>query len=326
MTVTALDIIECYQKIKSQLWVTPLLFHPTLHNLIQGKVYLKAENLQIGGSFKFRGATHKILKTMQAFPETKKLVAGSSGNHAIAVATIGRITGKEVILIMPEDAPLEKINKVKKQKAEIVFYNRYQEDREAIVKEISGKVGGAIIPPFNDPDVIAGQGTIIPEVFNQLSAIGGGVNPQAILIPCGGGGLVAGCAAAAAHIFPQSQIYAVEPENYNDLERTLNSGEKQKNAMTTPSICDAILTPTVGDIPLTLIRKLSVKSLTVSDEDVLKAVKFACIDMNVVVEPGGVVGLAALMKHANLFFGQQVLIILSGGNIDSQILIKALNM
>jgi len=325
MTVTALDIIECYQKIKSQLAVTPLLFHPILHNLIQGKVYLKAENLQIGGSFKFRGATHKISKIMQAFPETKKLVAGSSGNHAIAVATIGRIIGKEVILVMPEDTPLEKINKVKKQKAEIVFYNRYKEDREAIVKELSGKIGGAIIPPFNDPDVIAGQGTIIPEVFNQLSAIGG-INPQAILIPCGGGGLVAGCAAAAAHIFPQSQIYAVEPEHYNDLERTLLSGGKQKNAMATPSICDAILTPTVGDIPLALIQKLGVKSLTVSDEDVLKAVKFACIDMNVVVEPGGIVGLAALMKHANLFFGQQVLIILSGGNIDSQILIKALNM
>ncbi len=325
MTVTALDIIECYQKIKSQLSVTPLLFHPILHNLIQGKVYLKAENLQIGGSFKFRGATHKISKIMQTSPETQKLVAGSSGNHAIAVATIGRIIGKEVILVMPEDAPLEKINKVKKQKAEIVFYNRYKEDREAIVKELSEKIGGAIIPPFNDPDVIAGQGTIIPEVFNQLSAVGG-VNPQAILIPCGGGGLVAGCAVAAAHIFPQSQIYAVEPENYNDLERTLHSGEKQKNSMATPSICDAISTPTVGDIPLALIRKLAVKSLTVSDEDVLKTVKFACIDMNVVVEPGGIVGLAALMKHANLFFGQQVLIILSGGNIDSQILIKALNM
>lgn len=325
MTVTALDIIECYQKIKSQLWVTPLLFHSALHNLIQGKVYLKAENLQIGGSFKFRGATHKILKIMKAFPETRKFVAGSSGNHAIAVSTIGRIMGKDVILVMPEDTPLEKINKVKKQKAEIIFYNRYKEDRETIVKELSEKVGGMIVPPFDDPDVIAGQGTIIPEVFEQFEALGG-VNPQAILIPCGGGGLVAGCAAAAAHIFPQSQIYAVEPENYNDLERTLSSGIPQRNSMQIPSICDAILTPIIGNIPLSLIHKLAVKTLTVSDEDVLKSIKFACIEMNVVVEPGGIVGLAALMKHANLFFGQQVLIILSGGNIDSQILIKALNI
>lgn len=325
MNILPINIVECYQKIKNQLTLTPILTHHALHNLIQGKVFLKAENLQIGGSFKFRGAFNKISQALALSPDISGFIAGSSGNHAVAVATIARMMGKSALIVMPEDTPMTKITKVKKQKAEIVFYNRYQENREIVVERLAKDSGRHIVPPFNDPDIIVGQGTIIPESFNQLSAMGN-TGIQSILRPCGGGGLVSGCAIAASHIFPQSKVYAVEPEHYNDLEKTLETGKQHTNDMQEKTICDSIMTPTVGNVTLPIIQKYNVKAISVSDEDVLKAVHFAAEELNIIVEPGGVVGLAALMRHTNLFFGQHVLVVLSGGNIDPKILMKSFNL
>ena len=292
---------------------TPLLEWGTLNEKLEARILCKAEPLQRTGSFKFRGAYNRVSQIDRAaFPGG--VVACSSGNHAQGVAEAARLCGLDAVIVMPSDAPKVKIARTSHSGAEIVFYDRETEDRNTIARDLCEKLKADFVAPFDDPVVVAGQGTVGLEMTRQAKAAGAEID--AVLVPISGGGLTAGVAIAVKGQFPNAEIYCVEPKGFDDYRQSLASGTRQKNESTSRSICDALLMAEPGELTFAINKDLLAGGLVVSDSDVRHAVAYAWRDMKVVVEPGGAVALAALLSGAFECKGRSVAIVLSGGNVD----------
>jgi threonine dehydratase len=309
------DIQDAAERLTSIIVRTPLISSPVLDELTGGRVLLKAENLQRTGSFKIRGA-YNLLSQLTPGQAEKGVVAFSSGNHAQAVAAAGTMLGIDTTIVMPEDSPKIKIENTRKLGGTTVLYDRYTEDREEIAKAIVEERGCALVPPYNHEHIVAGQGTAGLEIFEQCQEAG--VSPDQVLVSCSGGGLTAGCAIAIKSFSPDTRLYAVEPEDFDDTRRSLQSGELETNDPSARTICDSLMSSPPGEITFEINRRLLTGALTVSDEEVREAVRFAFRNLKLVVEPGGAASLAAILAGKIETRGKVTVAILSGGNTDAE--------
>ena len=300
---------------------TPLLSSPFLDEIAGRRVFVKPECLQHTGSFKFRGAWAAI----SALPpdiRAKGVIAFSSGNHAQGVALAAKRHGTSAVIIMPADAPELKINNTKALAAQVVLYDRATEDRDAIGDRLAAERGLRLIKPFDNPEVIAGQGTTGLEIASQAAETG--ITKAQVLVPCGGGGLTSGIALALEAKAPDMQVRPVEPAGFDDVARSLISGKREVNAKATGSICDAIITPSSGDLTFEIIKRLCGAGLVVSDDDCLRAMALAFVRLKIVLEPGGAVALAAALFHGESLECDTVICVASGGNVDAGLFGQAL--
>lgn len=316
------DILEAARRIEPEAIRTPLVSNAVLDRVTGAKVFLKPECLQRTGSFKFRGAFNAISQ-LRDEEKQQGIVATSSGNHAQGIAEAARILGTRATIVMPDDAPATKIARTRRSGADVVFYDRAGQDREKAASDVLEERGGIFIHPFNHPDVIAGQGTVGLELADDLDALGR--KPDRVLVCTGGGGLTAGVALAINQRFPEAVIHPVEPEGFDDYRRSLEADEILSNERTAGSVCDAVITPKPGAIGFGINKHILSEGLVVTDEEAMQAVKFAFEELKLVVEPGGAVALAALLKHSKNWQGETIAVILSGGNIDADILESALH-
>ncbi|MEO6225046.1 MAG: threonine/serine dehydratase [Sphingomicrobium sp.] len=303
--MTREDVVSASLRIAAQVQRTPLV-----ESAVAGtRIWLKCECLQTGGAFKLRGATNRLLQLSEAERE-RGVVAFSSGNHARGVAIAARRLGIRAVIVMPADAPQVKIEGTRAEGAEILFYDRRTENREAIAARISADTGATIVPSFDDPAIVAGQGTVGLEIAEQL-----GFEPPRIAVPCGGGGLSAGIALA----LPTVQLVIVEPDGWDDMGRSLALGQIVPVAPDAPDTwCDALQTPRVSPITFDILRSRGAEALSVSDEQAGEAMAFAWQRHGLKVEPGGAVALGALLagKVAPL---EDTVVVLSGGNVDPEL-------
>lgn len=295
---------------------TPLIRNAELDAIAEGVVLLKPECLQRTGSFKIRGA-YNLLARLSAEEAERGAVAWSSGNHAQGVAAAGRLLGIRTAIVMPEDAPRLKLANTRRLGGEIISYDRYTEDREAIARDLAASRGAVIVPSYDHPDIIAGQGTVGLEIAEQCGELG--VSPEQVLICCGGGGLTAGSAVALKSRWPGSSIYTVEPDAFDDTARSFESGQRESVAGDARSICDALQTSTPGQLTFEINCRLVAGGLTVSDDDVRAAMRFAFRQFKFVVEPGGAVALAALLTKRVDTEGRTTIVVISGGNVDEEL-------
>ena len=317
--VTNDAIIKAAKRLKGKIVRTPLLKSDDVNKELKSNIYIKAENLQTIGAFKFRGAMNTIL---QLPADVKKVVAWSSGNHAQAVAAAANITEREATIVMPKDSPKTKLNGTIAWGAKIVKYDRNTENREEIGKAIAKEQNAIIIPPFDDVNVIIGQGTAGLEAVEQLKEIN--VIPDIVLCCCGGGGLIAGVSTSIKANYPNAQIYSVEPENFDDTKKSLEADMIVENTMQHLSICDALLANKPGNITFEINRKILSGGISVSDTESLIAMKIAYKYFKIVLEPGGAVALAAAISKKIDIKNKNILVIASGGNVDSDIFEKCL--
>lgn len=311
--ISPADIDTAASRIEGVAVRTPLIRSPLLDERVGARVFLKAETLQRMGSFKFRGAFNRCAAIP---PEGRKagVVAYSSGNHAQGVAAAAKLLGMPAVIVMPADAPRPKRERTAALGAEVVLYDRAREDRAAIAREIAERRGAVIVPPFDDPMVIAGQGTIGREIVEDLSALG--LSPDVVVVGCSGGGLAAGISLAIKTAVPGADLYTAEPEGFDDMARSFVTGHRERNAQLSGTICDALMSNTPGELTFPIARRLIGKGVTASDTEVEAAVAFAWRELKLVVEPGGAIGLAALLSGRPEVKGKTVVAILSGGNVD----------
>ena len=300
--VTRADVVEAGERIGGEVKRTPLI-----ESEIAGvRTWLKCECLQTGGAFKLRGATNRLLQ-LSAEERKRGVVAFSSGNHARGVAIAARRLGMRAIIVMPADAPRVKVDGTRSEGAEIIFYDRRTESREEIAARIAGESGATVVPSFDDPGIVAGQGTAGLEIVEQL-----GHSPARIVIPCGGGGLASGIALAV----PDAEIVIVEPEGWDDMAHSLEIGEIVPVSADAPNtFCDALQTPRVSPITFGILQDRRATALWVSDDEAAEAVRFAWERHGLIVEPGGAVALAALLS-GKLAPMDDTVVVVSGGNID----------
>jgi threonine dehydratase len=316
------DIEAARQRIAGEAVLTPLLESPALNEITEGRILLKAECLQRTGSFKFRGAWNRIA---QLGPETRKggVVAYSSGNHAQGVAAAARIRNFPALIVMPADTPFIKQENTRQLGADTVLYDRSRQSREEIALAICKERGAILIPPFEDPDVIAGQGTAGLEIAQQAEALG--AVPDAVLVPASGGGLTSGIALAAEAMLPDADIYCVEPEGFDDYARSLRSGRREHNERASGGLCDALMSYQPGETTFAINRPRLKGGLVVSEAEVKRAMRFAFNVLKLVVEPGGSVGLAAVLARKIQTRGRTIVAVLSGGNVDARAFAEVLN-
>src|SRR6266446_4770948 len=298
---TAADVDAAAQRLAGVALHTPLLTSPVLDALTGARVFLKAETLQRTGSFKFRGAYNKLSSIPQ-------------GERAGGVAAAAQLLGMPAVIVMPSDAPRPKRERTAALGAEVVLYDRAREDRAAIAGEIAEKRNAALVPPYDDPLIIAGQGTAGREIVEDLAAQG--LVPDIIAVTASGGGLTAGIALAVKARMPQARLYTAEPEGFDDHARSFKSGRREKNAALTGTICDALMAQTPGELTFAINRELVAAGAAVSDEEVAAAVAFAFRELKLVVEPGGAAALAALLSGKIDVKGKIAVAVLSGGNVD----------
>ncbi|MBS28474.1 MAG: pyridoxal-5'-phosphate-dependent protein [Alphaproteobacteria bacterium] len=308
------DIEAAAQRLSAEAIYTPLIENPTLNELTGGRVLLKAETLQRTGSFKFRGAFN-FISSIPADARASGVVTYSSGNHAQGVAAAAGIFDIPATIVMPTDAPRAKIDNTQGYGAEIVSYDRNTEIREDIAAEISKRTGATLVPPYDHSWTICGQGTVGLEIAAQTEALG--IQPDLMLVCCGGGGLSAGVAIALADRLPGTKIKTVEPVGFDDTRRSLETGARVANDAGASSICDALLAPTPGEITFEIIRNLGVTGVAVDDAAVRRAVAFAWRSLKLVIEPGGAVALAAVLEGLADVRNRTVVVVLSGANVDA---------
>ena len=316
MSVTFEDIQAARARIAPAIVRTPLLHSAEVDALLGARLLVKAECLQRLGAFKIRGAFNCIA-ALDAEKRARGVIAFSSGNHGIAVTAAAKDFGVPAVIVMPADAPAIKANTIRALGGEIVFYDRLTEDREAIGGKIASERGLALVKPFDDPFVIAGQGTIGLEIAAE-------VNFDIVLVPCSGGGLSGGIATAFARAQPNAKVYAVEPKGHEDLARSLAAGSIQKNEPGVRSICDALLVDRPGDLTFAIAREKLAGALAVNDDEVLAAMAFAFQRFKIVLEPSGAAGLAAALAGKIDIKGKTVGIVASGGNVDPAMFARAL--
>jgi threonine dehydratase len=295
---------------------TPLLSFPVLNERVGTRVFLKPEMLQRTGSFKFRGAFNKLASIPQA-ARGGGVVAFSSGNHAQGVAAAAQILNMQATIVMPADSPLTKRERTKAYGAEIVLYDRDRDDREAIANGIASQRGATLVRPYDDPYVIAGQGTAGREIAEDMAALG--LAPDIVVAPASGGGLIAGVATAIKARFPLAELIVAEPEGYDDHALSLRAGHREAHHAAGRTICDALMAAMPGEMTFSINSRLLAKGVTASDAEVGAAVAYAYRELKLVVEPGGAVGLAALLAGRIDVSGKNVVIVLSGGNVDADL-------
>ena len=309
---TLADIEAARVRIAGQARVTPLIGNETIDAMLGGRVLFKCETLQRMGAFKIRGAYNAIAK-LDRQKAPGGVVTCSSGNHAQGVAEAARLLGYPAVIVMPADAPRIKVERTRGAGAEVVLYDRVNEDREAIARRIEAERKAAFIPPFDHPDVIAGQGTTGLEIMEQSRALG--LTPDIVIAPCSGGGLATGIATAVKAHSPEAEIYAAEPEDFDDLARSLEDGERRGNKGTSGSICDALMS-SVSALTFAIAWERLAGSLRVSDAEVKEAMRVAFAELKLVVEPGGAAAFAALLARRIDLNGRTAVVVLSGGNAD----------
>lgn len=290
---------------------TPLLNAPLLDRIAGRRIFVKAECLQITGSFKARGGWSAV-SALSPEARAQGVIAYSSGNHAQGVAYAAAKHSAPCVILMPSDAPQVKIANTRAYGAEVVLYDRATEDRDAIGARLSTDRGLTLIKPYDDPQVIAGQGTVGLELAEQ--ALEAGVTEAQVLVCCGGGGLCSGIALALQENAPSLQVRTAEPAGFDDMARSLATGARQKNPATTGSICDAILTPSPGELTLPILQRLAGPGAVVTDDQALQAMALAFAHLRIVLEPGGAVALAAALFGSDL--PDTVIAVASGGNVD----------
>lgn len=301
------DVVAAADRIAGKVRRTAL----TKTSLAGRRVWLKCECLQTGGAFKLRGATNRLL-LLDELGRKRGVVAFSSGNHAQGVAIAARRLGMAATIVMPSDAPQLKIDGTSAEGAEIIFYDRRTEDRAAIARRLAAATGGTVVPSFDDPHIVAGQGTVGLEILEQL-AEAGAPPPALIAVPVGGGGLAAGIALAC----PDARILGAEPEGWDDMARSLDAGEIVPVAPDAPpTLCDALQTPRVSPITFAILRDREARVLAVSDHEVAAAVLWAYREHQLVVEPGGAAALA-LFLAGKAAVEEDMVVVLSGGNVDA---------
>ena len=313
-------ILAARERIAGEAVRTPLLWSPFLSERLQARVFLKPECLQRTGSFKFRGAWNTV-QTLAPVARERGVVAESSGNHAQGVAEAARLVGVAATIVMPSDAPETKRRRTERSGARIVAFDRESEDRNAVFARVLAETGGAPVHPYNDPLVIAGQGTVGLEIADDCAALG--VTPDILVVPCSGGGLTAGVTLALGERFPSAAIYTAEPEGFDDYARSLKSGSRQRNEKRSGSISDALLVPEPGAIGWEINRRRLAGGLVVSDAEALFAVGLCHDELRLVVEPGGAVALAALLAGRLEVAGRTLVVVLSGGNVADETLADA---
>ncbi|ABE38869.1 L-threonine ammonia-lyase [Rhodopseudomonas palustris BisB5] len=314
--ITAADIDAAAEVLAPYAVRTPLLTSPALDAATGARVYLKPEMLQRTGSFKFRGAFNKL----SSIPQQARgggVVAFSSGNHAQGVAAAAQILEMRATIVMPADAPASKRERTKGYGAEVVLYDREREDREAIARDIADSRGATLVPPYDDPKVIAGQGTVGREIAADLAALG--VTPDIVVAPASGGGLVAGTAVAVTTRFPEAAVMSAEPEAFDDHARSIAAGRREPHRAQGRTICDALMASIPGELTFAINQQLLARGVTASDAEVATAVAFAFRELKLVVEPGGAVALAALLAGHIDARGKTIAIVLSGGNVDADL-------
>jgi len=300
---------------------TPLLSSPFLDDIAGRRVLVKAECLQHTGSFKFRGGWSAV-SALTAEERARGVVAFSSGNHAQGLASAAREHGISAVIIMPDDAPDLKVENTRALGAEVVLYDRATQDRDAIGDTLAAERGLTLIKPFDNPQVIAGQGTTGLEIAAQTGEIH--MNNADVLIPCGGGGLTSGIALALSAKAPSLRARPVEPEGFDDVTRSLRTGKIERNSTTSGSICDAILTPSPGNLTFPIMKNLCGPGITVPDKDCLRAMAAAFSRLKIVLEPGGAIALAAALYHPDQVEGDTVIAVATGGNVDGEVFANAL--
>jgi threonine dehydratase len=316
------DILDAAKRLDGIAARTPLLDCPAMLSGDNGRVLIKAETLQRTGSFKFRGA-YNLISQLDEDTRRRGVVAFSSGNHAQAVAAVAKMFHTKATIVMPSDAPRMKIEATRDHGADIVLYDRDTQSRETIAKSIVDDRGATLVPPYDHRKTIAGQGTVGLEIMEDLARRN--LQPDLVLVPCSGGGLIAGVAAAIKHEAPEAAIYAVEPEGYDDTARSLRSGRLESVAGNPPSICDALLVPNPGKITFPINRQLLAGGLVVTDSMVQAAMAAAFRHLKLVIEPGGAVALAAVLNGLIDIAGKTVVVVCSGGNVDPDTFSDALN-
>jgi threonine dehydratase len=310
--LSSASVFAAAKRLAGHAVTTPLLLNPMLNERVGATVVIKPETLQIAGAFKFRGAYNR-LSQLTAEERARGVIAWSSGNHAQGVAAAAQRLGIRAAIVMPSDAPAIKVENTRRLGAEIVHYDRHTQDREKIGRDLAHQRGAILVPPYDDPHIIAGQGTTALEMAAQTRTL---LNRDLdiLLTPCGGGGLIAGCALALSAVSPKTLIHPVEP-----AARSLQSGERETNSPDARTICDSLMPPRPGELTWSINRERLSSGLVVSDDAVLDAIAFAWRELKLVVEPGGAVALAALL-YGNLDCrGKTVGIVLSGGNVDPEL-------
>jgi threonine dehydratase len=314
-------IVAARARLRGHARRTPLLSSPFLNEIAGRRLYVKAECLQHSGSFKFRGGWSAV-SALEPSVRARGVIAFSSGNHAQGVALAAKLHGVPSVIVMPTDAPKLKIDNTRAFGAEIVLYDRVREDRDAIGARLSEERGLTLIRPFDEPLVIAGQGTAGLEIAEQAEEEG--IRAAEVLVPCGGGGLTSGIALALEASAPGFRVRPCEPEGFDDTARSLASGRIERNAAMSGSICDAIVTPQPGDITFPILKRLAGAGIVVTDEEALRAMALAFVRLKIVVEPGGAVALAAALFHGEALESDAVVAVTSGGNVDADIFAAAL--
>jgi threonine dehydratase len=301
-TVTQSDVVDAGKRIADAVERTPLIES----NFNGQRIALKCECLQTGGAFKLRGASNRLFQLSEE-ERHRGVVAFSSGNHARGVAIAARRLGIRATIVMPSDAPGVKVEGTRAEGAEIIFFDRYRESREAIAERISEETGATVVPSFDDVHIVAGQGTVGLEILEQAST-----PPKRIIVPCGGGGLASGIALAC----PDAEIVIAEPEGWDDMRQSLEAGEiVPVGSNPPPTLCDALQTPRVSPITFGILRDRGARAVAVGEKAVREAVRWAWDKHRLVVEPGGAIALAALLS-GTVDAGEGTVVVLSGGNVD----------
>ncbi|MDD2867225.1 threonine/serine dehydratase [Neomegalonema sp.] len=315
------DVLAAAGRLAGVVRRTPLLEDPFLNEQAGRRLLVKAECLQRTGSFKFRGAWNR-LSALQGEARTRGVVAFSSGNHAQGVAYAAKLQDMPAVIVMPKDAPAAKIGATRRYGAEVVLYDRRTEDRAAIARRFAEERGLTLVPPFDDPFVIAGQGTVGLEIADQ--ALEAGVTEASVLVNCSGGGLASGVALALAERAPGLTVRTAEPEGFDDWARSLEAGAIRSNHAVGGSIQDALMSPSPGVLPFAIGRRAFGPGLAVSDEEALRAMAAAFARLKIVLEPGGAASLAAALFRREAIRGEAVIVVASGGNVDPAVFARAL--
>lgn len=316
MLPTAESVDQAWKRLAGRIVSTPVLESEELNRRAGSRVLIKAESLQHGGSFKVRGALN-LISRLSPSERRAGVVAFSSGNHAQGVALAAKWLGAKATIVMPADAPKIKQDGTRRAGARVVPYDRHAEGREDIAADIAARSGAILVPPFDHSDIIAGQGTVGLETGRFAVETGAGLD--ALYCPCGGGGLVAGCALAIAPVFPECRVFAVEPEGYAETKQSLESGRRQRVRGHPPTRCDALMSPAPGKMTFAINRQRLTGGLEVGDALAARAVAFAARHLKLVLEPSGAVALGAVLDGAAREF-ECVAVVLSGANIDPEAL------
>lgn len=295
---------------------TPLLSNQQLDAASGGRVLVKPECLQVTGSFKIRGA-YNFLSQLDPDEARRGVVAFSSGNHAQGVAAAGSMLGISTAIVMPEDAPRAKLENTRRLGGEVITYDRYSGDRETIARGIADERGAVVVPSYDHEFIITGQGTVGLEIAQQCAELG--IEPDQVLVNCGGGGLIAGTATALKAAFANVAVHPVEPEDFDDTARSLRSGKREHIDSSARSICDALQAHSPGEMTFAINRTVLGEGLVVSDAEVRAAMRFAFANLKLVVEPGGAVSLAAVLSGKVDTRDKTTVVVISGGNVDSEL-------